>query len=45
MELFLGIVGCIAFAFLMIGFQALVMALLSDTDSKMYSMSVERRVF
>lgn len=34
MEIFLGIVGCIAFAFLMIGFQALVIALLSDTDSK-----------
>lgn len=34
MELFLGILGCIAFAFLMIGFQAFIIALLSDTDNK-----------
>lgn len=34
MEIFLGILGCIAFAFLMIGFQAFIIALLSDTDSK-----------
>lgn len=34
MEIFLSIVGCIAAAFLMIGFQALVMALLNGTDSK-----------
>lgn len=34
MEIFLDILGCIAFAFLMIGFQAFIIALLSDTDSK-----------
>jgi hypothetical protein len=34
MEIFLGILGCIAFAFLIIGFQAFIIALLSDTNSK-----------
>lgn len=34
MEIFLDILGCIACAFLMIGFQAFIIALLSDTDSK-----------
>lgn len=34
MEILLDILGCIAFAFLMIGFQAFIIALLSDTDSK-----------
>lgn len=34
MEIFLGIVGCIAFAFLLIGIQVLVITLLSDADNK-----------
>ena len=34
MEIFLDILGCIACALLMIGFQAFIIALLSDTDSK-----------